>query len=144
MNWTAELKKIEREFDGLPPEPSPAQLRAERSARSQERLRQEARRAALGVFVRLAPVLALAVGMPFWPYSVRCGWDLPVYFAALTMMGLGALWVATCTWRHRMAKTHTLTLLVVLWSLALLAMQVLPRVGYAKSDAEHPAGWRCS
>jgi hypothetical protein len=36
-----------------------------------------------------------------------------------------------------------LSLLLVVWGLLLAAMEVLPRVGYAKPDAERPAGWSC-
>jgi hypothetical protein len=32
VDWNAELRKIEHEFDGLPPEPSAAQLKAKRAA----------------------------------------------------------------------------------------------------------------
>jgi len=41
INWLTELRKIEREFDGLPPEPTPMELRARRAA---EQARREASR----------------------------------------------------------------------------------------------------
>jgi len=41
INWLTELRKIEREFDGLPPEPTPMELRARRAAEQRaERLRE--------------------------------------------------------------------------------------------------------
>ena len=48
------------------------------------------------------------------------------------------------TWRHRAAKAHTLSLLLVMWGLVLAGLDVLPRVGYAKATVEHPAKWSCS
>jgi hypothetical protein len=53
------------------------------------------------------------------------------------------VWSAVWTWRHRSARGHTLSLLLVLWGVILGAMEVLPRVGYAKGDALHPATWTC-
>ena len=144
MDWTAELKKISREFDGLPPEPPPNPLRAMREAERRERERKEMAQARLGVGARLALVLALAGAMLFWPYPAACGARLFGYLAAVAMVGVSGLWVTARTWRYRMAKTHALALLVILWGLALGAAQVLPRVGYARTDAQHPAQWRCS
>jgi hypothetical protein len=34
-------------------------------------------------------------------------------------------------------------LLVVLWGLVLGAIDVLPRIGYGRPDANHPASWFC-
>jgi hypothetical protein len=144
IDWNVELKKIERELDGLPPEPSPAELRARRTAERREQQRKEARHILLGVSARLLLALTLAAAMVFWPYPARCGAKLVAYLSAVAMVAVGGLWVTICTWRHRMAKTHAVALLIVLWGLALAAAQVLPRVGYAKSDASHPAQWRCS
>ena len=144
MDWTTELKKSSREFDGLPPEPSPNQLRAMREAERRERERKEMAQARLGVAARLALVLALAGAMVFWPYAAPCGTRLAGYLAAVGMVGVSGLWVSARTWQYRMAKTHALALLVVLWGLTLGAAQVLPRVGYARVDAQHAAQWRCS
>jgi hypothetical protein len=47
-------------------------------------------------------------------------------------------------WRHRAAKAHTLSLLLVLWGLVLGAIDVLPRTGYAIPTQAHPAGWACT
>ena len=44
---------------------------------------------------------------------------------------------------HRTARAHVLSLLLIVWGLLLGAMEVLPRVGYAKADAARPAGWSC-
>jgi hypothetical protein len=144
IDWTTELKKISRQFDGLPPEPTPNQLRTMREAERRERERKEMAQAKLGVAVRLTMVLALAGAIVFWPYPTPCGVRLAGYLAAVGMVGISGLWVTWCTWRYRMPKTHALSLLVILWGLTLAAAEVLPRVGYARTDAQHPAAWRCS
>jgi hypothetical protein len=144
INWAVELKKIEREVDGLPPEPSPGALKAKRAAEQRAEQRQEARAAALGAWARLLLVMSLAVGLSFWPYARECGAGLFAYVGVEGLIAAGALWVVAWTWRWRMPKTHGLSLLLVLLALALIGLQVLPRVGYAKVDSAHPPQWRCS
>lgn len=139
IDWNVELRKIEREYDGLPPEETTEQRRIRRDAEQRRREREEAARGALGVFLRTIPVLGLAVAIVWWPYAASCGLDLAGYLSAVAMLALGGLWLTTCTWRQRMAVMHALALLVVLWALALASLQVLPRVGYARAQA----GWRC-
>jgi hypothetical protein len=144
INWAVELKKIEREVDGLPPEPSPGALKARRAAELRAQQQQEARTAALGAWARLLLVMSLAVGLWFWPYARECGAGLFAYLGVEVLIATGALWVVSWTWRHRMPKTHGLSLLMVLLALVLIGIQALPRVGYAKVDSAHPPQWRCS
>jgi hypothetical protein len=144
MNWNAELRKIEREFSGLPKEPSPAELNARRASERLAKQRQEATNAAVGASARLSLVAILATALSFWPYATECGAGLFGYMAAVAVMLASAVWVVTYTWRFHMAKTHGVALMMVLGALALLAVQVLPRVGYAKADAAHPQRWLCS
>jgi hypothetical protein len=53
-------------------------------------------------------------------------------------------WASIWTWKHRAAKAHTLSLMLVLWGLVLGAIDVLPRIGYAKPTVGHPVGWMCN
>jgi hypothetical protein len=142
-NWDAELKKIDRQLESVSDEavfptkaakgaPAQAQVAAVQKSTS-----------TLGVFLRLTLTVALGVGMVFWPYSARCGAGLAGYLGAVTVLVVGGLWSAVWTWRHRAAKAHTLSLLLVMWGLLLAGLDVLPRVGYAKASLEHPAGWAC-
>jgi hypothetical protein len=144
VDWNAELRKIEREFDGLPPEPSPAALRARRAAERREEERRRERTARLGVQARLALVVVLAAAIAFWPYARSCGAGLAAYLGAEVMVAAGGLWLMVCTWRNRMAKTHGAALVMLLWGLMLVGHQVLPRVGYAKSPTGEPARWMCA
>ena len=118
VDWRTELRKIEREFDGLAPEPSPAELRARRAEELREQERQDERAARVGAWARLVSIAALASGLAFWPYPRTCGFDLYAYMGAATGVVVGGLWVAECTWRSRMAKTHGLAILVLIAGLS--------------------------
>jgi len=96
-----------------------------------------------GMYVRLTLSVALGVGMVVWPYEARCGVGLAAYLAAVVVVVTSGVWSSIWTWRHRASKAHTLSLLIVLWGLILGSMEVLPRIGYAKPDARHPATWAC-
>jgi len=142
-DWSTQLKKIEREFEGLPPEPSPAfkKLQSEEQRRAQERAQQRA--GMIGGGARLVLVAALGVALAFWPYENACGSGLFGYLAVETVIVIGGLWVAITTWRARLPKMHILSLLIVLTGLVLLAIEILPRVGYAAVDPKHPPAFSC-
>lgn len=97
----------------------------------------------IGVFARLALSVLLGVGMVLWPYEARCGAGLAAYLAAVVVVVASGVWSSVWTWRHRASRAHTLSLLIVLWGLILGSIEVLPRVGYARPDAAHPAMWTC-
>lgn len=99
---------------------------------------------ALGVYARLGLAVALGVGIVFWPYAARCGLGLAAYLGAVLALVVGSSWSAIWTWRHRAARAHTLSLILVLWGLILAGIEVLPRTGYAIPTASHPAVWSCS
>lgn len=97
----------------------------------------------LGVYARLTLAVAIGVGIIFWPYANRCGWGLAGYLGAVGAVIVSGGWSAVWTFRHRAGRAHFLALLLVLWGLILAAMDVLPRIGYAKPTVEHPAAWAC-
>ena len=97
----------------------------------------------LGVQARLLLVASLAGAIVLWPYSRECGPGLFTFIGAEAMIVSGGLWLVACTWRSRMAKTHGAALVLVLWGLMLIGHQVLPRIGYAKTDPAKPARWLC-
>jgi len=142
-NWDAELKKIDRAMETVSDEaifPAKAAKTPEVRAAAEGAQRTTS---TLGVFARLSLAVALGVAIAFWPYAARCGLGLAAYLGAVaTLIGAG-IWSSVWTWRHRAAKGHTLALLLVLWGMVLGAIEVLPRVGYAVPNANHPANWTC-
>ncbi|HEX9219026.1 MAG TPA: hypothetical protein VF858_00930 [Gemmatimonadaceae bacterium] len=142
-DWSVQLKKIEREFNGLPPEPSPAfkKMQSEEERRAQERAQQRA--AMIGAGARLVLVFALYTALAIWPYDNQCGSGLLGYLAVETVIVVGGVWVAFTTWRYRLPKMHTLSLFIILAGLILIAAEVLPRVGYAAVDPKHPPRFSC-
>jgi hypothetical protein len=95
------------------------------------------------MYARLTLSVLLGAGMVLWPYESRCGFGLAGYLAAVVVVITSGVWSAIWTWRHRASRSHTLSLLIILWGLVLGSIEVLPRVGYGKPDAKHPAAWTC-
>jgi hypothetical protein len=144
-DWDRELKRIEREFEGGSPSDPIIRLETSRKAAGRHAPEQRKPRvSSLVVWIRVALVVALAVGMYFWPYARACGFGLFSYMGAATLVGTGALWAATSSWQARLARPHAASMVMVVVALALLATQILPRVGYAKIDATNPPRWGCS
>jgi len=143
-NWDKELAKIDKQLESMSDE---ALLPAKPNASPAEKVQAKAvqrETTTFGVMARLLLATALGVGMFFWPYSARCGAGLLGYLAAVGMLVTAGAWSAVWTWRHRSAKAHLLSLLLVLWGGTLAAMEILPRVGYAIPTEAHPAAWMCS
>ncbi|MBX6331650.1 MAG: hypothetical protein IRY91_07370 [Gemmatimonadaceae bacterium] len=142
-DWDKELAKIDRQLESMSdqtllPAP-PGQSPAEAAKRVEERRTTST----LGVLARVVLAIALGIGMLFWPYSARCGIGLFAYLGAAAMVIVAGVWTSVWTWRHRSANAHVLSLLLIFWGIVLAAQEVLPRVGYARPDAAHPAIWMC-
>ena len=143
IDWNTELKKVEREFLGLPPVPSADDLRAKREAERRDRELQRQRHTRIGASVRLMLVVLLAIAINFWPYAHACGTGLFAFLGAGLLLVFGGVWTTVYTWRGRMPKAHAIAMLVIIWGLALAAAQVLPRAGYPSTAAGTPATWMC-
>ncbi|HJQ12205.1 MAG TPA: hypothetical protein VJ840_14330 [Gemmatimonadaceae bacterium] len=142
-DWSVQLKKLEREFDGLPPEPSPAfkKFQSEEERRAQERARQ--RTALIGVVARLVLVGAVGVALLFWPYANNCGFGLFGFLGAEAVIVIGGVWIAISSWMARLPRMHILSLAIVFGGIALMAGEILPRVGYAAVDPKNPPHFSC-
>ena len=144
-DWDAELKKIDRQLEGMSDAaliPSPA-----KNAPAPSKAAVVAERAATRTwpaFLRLALASALGVAIMFWPYPKQCGLELGGYLVATAVVIVGGLWSSVWTWHHRTARAHVLSLLLAVWGIVLGALEVLPHVGYARADATRPAGWSCA
>lgn len=143
-DFDTRLRQIDKALEGLSDEqllPAPA-AGAPAVAKAQV-AEQRAQVRTWPAFLRLGLASALGVAILFWPYAARCGAGLAAYLGAVAAVFVGGVWSAVWTWRHRTARAHLLSLLLVLWGLVLAAMDVLPRTGYAKPSADHPAAWAC-
>ena len=143
-DWDAELKKIDKQLEGMSDSALiPAAARNASPAARAEVAAERAGTRTWGAFLRLALATALGVGILFWPYPKQCGVELGGYLVAAGAVTLGGLWSSLWTWRHRTARAHVLSLLLVVWGVLLLAIEILPHAGYARPDAARPAGWSC-
>jgi hypothetical protein len=143
INWDSELRKIEREYNGLPPEPSASQQKAKREMERVAGERRAQRRGQLGVYVRLLPVLVLCGALLVWPYPTRCGTHLHAFLGAIGATAVAGLWLVVLTWKWRMPLTHAIAMAIVAWGALVAGREVLPRVGYARADASRPIGFSC-
>jgi hypothetical protein len=155
IDWSTELPKIVREFDGLPPEPprpqrrSQPQRRPSRTEFRMERIQEIAtkyefydRLAIVGVWVRVALVATLAVSLFWWPYSY-CGFPLVAFLISNLMAVIGGVSLTVRTWRDRLVWPFAGSMLVVVLAWTVIAMHTLPRFGYSPAGGA-AAGWTCS
>jgi hypothetical protein len=155
-DWNKELEKVDKHLASLSDEelvaPKPASGTAVAApakssaapARGESAQAAEPRRTTgFGVYTRLTLSVLLGIAMLVWPYQARCGVGLAGYLAAVIVVVASGVWSSIWTWRHRAARAHTLSLLIILWGLVLGSMEVLPRVGYALPSFAHPAAWAC-
>lgn len=143
-NWEKELAKIDKQMESMSDEALlPARPNAGPAARA-EAVEVQRTTTTLGVMTRLLLATALGVGMVFWPYEARCGAGLLGYLGAVAALIAAGTWSAVWTWRHRSARGHAWSLLLVLWGGALGAREVLPKLGYAIPTEAHPASWMCA
>ena len=142
-DWDAEMKKIDQQLASIPAGAPPARAQAP-SAGAPPIAMGKPETSTFGVMARLGLACVLGVAIVFWPYSARCGVGLAGFLGAVGTLIVAGVWSSIWTWKHRAAKAHLVSLLLVGWGLTLAAMDVLPRVGYAKTSANHPANWTCS
>lgn len=149
-DWDAEMRKIDEQMaraakqPAAPPAAAAGAAPVARASASAAPTGMAPTTTNFGVYARLTLAVAVGVGIIFWPYAARCGLGLLGYLAAVLMVIISGGWSAVWTWRHRAARAHLLSLLLVLWGLVVAGIDVLPRIGYAKPTTAHPAGWSCS
>lgn len=142
-DWDKELAKIDKQLESVSDEQLfPSQKAAAPKARADIAVKQRTT-STLGVMTRLLLAVALGIAMLFWPYGARCGVGLFGYLAASLVVTAGGVWSGVWTWRHRAARAHVLSLMLVMWGLVLGAREVLPRIGYAQPDPARPSTWVC-
>jgi hypothetical protein len=143
-NWDKELAEIDKIIAKSPAPTSPPAVAAAPGAapapaRSASPAPAVTKRGKLATWLRVLLGVGLVVGMTQWPYFHACGTSLYLYLGALGVVVLAGVWGAVSSWRRRMGLAHLIALLVTVAGLALLASEVLPRIGYAKRTAV----WGC-
>ena len=146
-DWDKELAKIDKQLESVsdaqlfpdtkPAPAAPGKAAAPVAGTSVAASREAAR--SWPAILRLTLAVALGIGILFWPYDNRCGAGLAGYLVAVTAVFGAGIWSAVWTWRHRAARAHTLSILLIGWGLLLGATEVLPRIGYAKQTLT----WSC-
>ena len=148
--WDKKMAEVDRAIARLPakapaesskpapakpdaPPPSPAQAPAARAPAARVRVRP------LGTWVLVGLTAVLALALTQWPFAHACGLGLAGYLGAVGVVLVSGVWGAFSTWRLRLPKAHALALLAILGGLALVALEVLPRIGYAGTTLN----WTC-
>ena len=84
-----------------------------------------------GIWLRALLGMLGAAALFYWPYSKSCGSMLYVYLVGVAaVVGIGG-YTMRYAWTHRRGVAHVVGLLVLLAGLALAALEILPRTGYA-------------
>ncbi len=145
-DWDKELADIDRIMETGPPAlPAPPKTGGRKDGTSAPALPTSrpavvpTRGGAWRSWAKAGLGVLLAVAMTQWPYAHRCGLGAVLYLGAAAMVVLAGLWSAVSSWRRRSAGAHLISLGVILAGLTLVALEVAPRVGYAKVDLP----WMC-
>ena len=142
-DWDRELAKIDKQLESISDDELITPPAGATPAQQQILVVEREKTSTFGALARLFLAVLVGVAILFWPYAARCGAGLAAYLGAVGVVVLAGAWSAVWTWRHRTAKAHLLSLLVVLWGLVLGGLEILPRAGYAIPTAAHPAAWSC-
>jgi hypothetical protein len=132
IDWNIELRKIAREYDGLPPEPP----------RPPKRYEFYDRLDIIGVWARLILAATLTLSLFWWPYGRGCGFPLVAFLVSNVMAIVGGGSLTVRAWRDRMVWPFVGSSLVVVIAWTVIAMHALPRVGYAPAGVT-TANWSC-
>ena len=143
INWNVELRKIEREFDGLPPERSRTQIRLQKIQEMVAREQFEERLALVGAWARLVLVGTLATSLFWWPYGRDCGFPLVAFLISNLMVIIGGLSIGFRAWRDHLVWQFVGSAMFMLVAWTIIASHTLPRVGYSTVPSA-TAGWACS
>ncbi len=143
IDWNVELRKIEREFDGLPPENTRTQIRRQKIQEIAAKERFSERLSLVGLWTRLVLVATLAASLFWWPYGRQCGLPLVTFLLSNAMVIVGGIALAVRGWRDRRGWVFSGSALCIILAWTVLSLHVLPRVGYSPAGGVD-AGWTCT
>jgi hypothetical protein len=142
-DWDREMREVDRLLAKLPAADVPPTVRRSDPTVPRPALPHAhppaAPPGALGTWIRVLLAVLAGAGMTQWPYTHGCGIWLFTYLGGVGAIIAAGLWSAVASWKARLAFAHVVSMLVIVWGLALAAREVLPRVGYA--NLEGP--WLC-
>ena len=143
IDWNLELAKIEREYDGLPPERSRTQLRLQKIQEIAAKDRLYEQLSLIGLWTRLILVAVLAFSLFLWPYGRNCGFPLVAFLLSNTTVIVGGVLLAVRGWRDRLVPVFLGSGLCVVVAWTVIALHTLPRLGYSPAGVT-TAGWKCA
>lgn len=97
------------------------------------------RRATFLTWFRVILGVLLGAALTQWPYEKGCGLPLFGYLGGVGALVAVSLSGMTSSWRSRSGFAHLLSVGLLFWGATFAAMEVLPRIGYAKRTA----AWLC-
>lgn len=153
-DWDKELAEIDRLMGvdsgakNPPPTPAPASLPrggdAPQTARSSAPApapatgRSARGTAATWLVALLGPLGAVALAI--WPYPKACGTGLLLYLVGVLAVFGASIWTMRLAWTGRRAAAMVVGIVTLIAALALAALEVSPRVGYARTSLT----WTCT
>jgi len=143
IDWNVELRKIEREFTGLPPERTRTQLRLQKIQEITAKERVRERLTLVGIWTRLVLVAALTVALFWWPYGHNCGMPLAGFLLSNATAIVGGSVLAVRGWRDRMVWVFAGSAACVAVAWTVIALHTLPRLGYSPAGGT-TAEWSCT
>jgi hypothetical protein len=140
-DWDKELAAVDKAIQKMkaPLNPPPASTPSSPRQPVIPAPREHPRGGRVATWLRVILVLLLGAAAPFWPYPRQCGLNLFLYLGVIALVVIAGIWGAGSSWNRRMGLPHVLSILTIIWGLALIAAEVLPRIGYAAA----PLGWGC-
>lgn len=152
-DWDKELAEIDKMMGAPPAKALPPSGPPERVTRDAERpgtvarateprVTGQASRVPRPLTVLLVSLLGPvgAAGLAIWPYPKACGLSLGVYLVGLLAVWGASVWGMRTAWAAQRSLAMIIGVLTLLASLTLTALEVLPRVGYARTSLT----WTCS
>lgn len=143
IDWNLELRKISREYDGLPPERSRTQLRLQKIQEIAAKDRFLERLSLIGVWARLILIAALGVSLFWWPYGRSCGMPFAAYLFSNVIVIIGAVTLALRAWQDRLPWIFISSAVCVALAWTVITLNVMPRLGYSPAGVK-TAGWSCA
>lgn len=144
-DWDRELADIDKIIATGAPAPS-ATPAARGSAAPAAPVAQAAARpsggkaAIAGTWFRVVLALALLAALIVWPFAKWCGTGLMLYLGATALGVVTSIWAIAASWQHRRGFAHLLGVVTLFSTLVLGALELLPRIGYARATAT----WLCT